>query len=155
MRGVNLLHHSTSKIFSFVPLVFLFFCKFVTYFGSIVFFLDPYFSLMRTYMIVDFLWQISSYLFDYSWRLWQSDIQTILHAFSTLSRNINSNALEKQQDELYLKCERWLLGSKIIRQLVIFGFASDAKSVQVIIYFSYFIFFPHCLLGFRGNFFFN
>ncbi|KAF3450391.1 hypothetical protein FNV43_RR06471 [Rhamnella rubrinervis] len=74
--------------------------------------------------------EISSHLFEYSWHLWQSDIQTILHAFSTLPQNINSNALEKQQDELCLKCERWLLGSKIIRQLVIFGFASDAKSVQ-------------------------
>ncbi|XP_024929738.3 uncharacterized protein LOC107434824 isoform X2 [Ziziphus jujuba] len=74
--------------------------------------------------------EISSHLFDYSWHLWQSDIQTILHGFSTLTQNFDSNTLKQQQEELYLKCERWLLCLKIIRQLVIFGFASDAKSVQ-------------------------
>ncbi|XP_038702472.1 importin-11-like isoform X3 [Tripterygium wilfordii] len=73
--------------------------------------------------------EISSHLFDYSWRLWQNDIQTILHGFSMLAQSHKSNALEQHQ-ELYLTCERWLLCSKIIRQLVTSGFPSDAKCVQ-------------------------
>ncbi|KAF1883849.1 hypothetical protein Lal_00038341 [Lupinus albus] len=73
--------------------------------------------------------EISSRFFDYSWRLWQSDVQTILHGFSALSQSYNSNA-EDQHHELYLTCERWLLCSKIIRQLVISGFQSDSKCFQ-------------------------
>jgi hypothetical protein len=84
-----------------------------------------------------FLWQISSQFFDYSWRLWQSDVQTLLHGFSALSQNYNSNA-DDQHHELYLTCERWLLCSKIIRQLIISGFQSDSKCFQVIIFFSCF-----------------
>ncbi|OIW01168.1 hypothetical protein TanjilG_10329 [Lupinus angustifolius] len=45
--------------------------------------------------------EISSRFFDYSWRLWQSDVQTILHGFSALSQSYNSNA-EDQHHELYL-----------------------------------------------------
>lgn len=82
-----------------------------------------------------FFWQISSHFFDYSWRLWQSDVQTILHGFSALSQSYNSNA-EDQHRELYLTCERWLLCSKIIRQLIISGFQSDSKCFQVILYLS-------------------
>ncbi|KAF5750804.1 hypothetical protein HS088_TW03G01144 [Tripterygium wilfordii] len=74
--------------------------------------------------------EISSHFFDYSWHLWQNDIQTILHGFCTLAQSHKSNALEQYQDELYLTCERWLLCLKIIRQLVISGFPSDAKCVQ-------------------------
>ncbi|BFG13727.1 hypothetical protein CerSpe_000010 [Prunus speciosa] len=74
--------------------------------------------------------EISSHFFDYSWHLWQSDVQTILHGFSTLSESYNSNTFEQHQDELYLTCERWLLCLKIIRQLVVSGFPSDAKCVQ-------------------------
>ncbi|KHN20330.1 Importin-11 [Glycine soja] len=75
------------------------------------------------------VWQISSHFFDYSWRLWQSDVQTILHGFSSLSRSCNLNA-EDQPHELYLTCERWLLCSKIVRQLIISGFQSDSKCFQ-------------------------
>ncbi|XP_020409757.1 importin-11 isoform X1 [Prunus persica] len=74
--------------------------------------------------------EISSHFFDYSWHLWQSDVQTILHGFSTLSESYNSNTFDQHQDELYLTCERWLLCLKIIRQLVVSGFPSDAKCVQ-------------------------
>lgn len=80
---------------------------------------------------MDILWQISSRFFDYSWHLWQSDVQTLLHGFSTLSQSYNSNTLEQHHDELYLTCERWLLCLKIIRQLIVSGFPSDAKCVQV------------------------
>ncbi|KAK9930777.1 hypothetical protein M0R45_018088 [Rubus argutus] len=74
--------------------------------------------------------EISSRFFDYSWHLWQSDVQTLLHGFSTLSQSYNSNTLEQHHDELYLTCERWLLCLKIIRQLIVSGFPSDAKCVQ-------------------------
>ncbi|KAK9290028.1 hypothetical protein L1049_008191 [Liquidambar formosana] len=74
--------------------------------------------------------EISSHFFDYSWRLWQSDVQTILHGFSTFEQSFSSNASEQHHDDLYLICERWLLCLKIIRQLIISGFLSDAKSMQ-------------------------
>lgn len=78
-----------------------------------------------------FLWQISSHFFDYCWRLWQSDVQTILHGFSAVVQSYNPNALEQRHDELYLTSERWLLCLKIIRQLIVSGFQSDAKCIQV------------------------
>ncbi|XP_065852108.1 uncharacterized protein [Euphorbia lathyris] len=74
--------------------------------------------------------EISSQFFDYCWRLWQSDVQTILHGFSALAQSYNTNALEKHHDDLYLTSERWLLCLKIIRQLIISGFQSDAKCMQ-------------------------
>lgn len=74
--------------------------------------------------------EISSHFFDYSWRLWQSDVQTILRDFSALAQCISSDASEQHQGDLYLLCERWLLCLKIIRQLIISGFPSDAKCVQ-------------------------
>ncbi|XP_004492469.1 uncharacterized protein [Cicer arietinum] len=73
--------------------------------------------------------EISSHFFDYCWRLWQSDVQAILHGFSALSQNYNSNA-DDQRHELYLTCERWLLCSKIIRQFIFSGFQSDSKCFQ-------------------------
>ncbi|XP_021891017.1 importin-11 [Carica papaya] len=74
--------------------------------------------------------EITSHFFDYSWHLWQTDVQTILHGFSTIAQSYNSNPLEQHHDELYLTCERWFWCLKIIRQLVISGFPSDAKCVQ-------------------------
>lgn len=70
--------------------------------------------------------EIASQFFDYSWNLWQTDIQKILHGFLVLVQN-NS---ELHHDDMYLICERWFLCSKIIRQLIVSGFPSDAKSVQ-------------------------
>jgi hypothetical protein len=60
-------------------------------------------------------------------------MQTILNGFSTLSQSYNSNDPNQYHDELSLMCERWLLCLKIIRQLIISGFPSDAKCVQVVI----------------------
>uniref|UniRef100_A0A5B7A9N8 Putative importin-11 isoform X1 n=1 Tax=Davidia involucrata TaxID=16924 RepID=A0A5B7A9N8_DAVIN len=74
--------------------------------------------------------EISSHFFDYSWHLWQSDVQTILHGFSALTQNFNPNASDPHHDDIYLTCERWLLCLKIIRQLIISGFPSDAKSIK-------------------------
>ncbi|KAG8374436.1 hypothetical protein BUALT_Bualt11G0131600 [Buddleja alternifolia] len=70
--------------------------------------------------------EIASQFFDYSWHLWQTDVQNILHGFSMLAQN----ASELNHDDIYLTCERWFLCSKIIRQLVVSGFPSDAKSIQ-------------------------
>ncbi|KAL6574582.1 hypothetical protein OROMI_011867 [Orobanche minor] len=69
--------------------------------------------------------EIASQFFDYSWHLWQTDVQNILHGFSALTQN----ASELQRGDIYLTCERWLLCSKIIRQLIIFGFPSDSNSI--------------------------
>ncbi|GFQ04997.1 importin-11 [Phtheirospermum japonicum] len=70
--------------------------------------------------------EIASQFFDYSWHLWQTDVQNILHGFSALAQN----ASELNHSGIHLTCERWLLCSKIIRQLIISGFPSDSKSIQ-------------------------
>ncbi|KAI4302663.1 hypothetical protein MLD38_038384 [Melastoma candidum] len=74
--------------------------------------------------------KISSQFFDFSWHLWQSDIQTILQGFSSLAQSHHTNGSEQHNDELHLTCERWLLCLKIIRQLVVSGYPNDAKSMQ-------------------------
>ncbi|KAH6769284.1 ARM repeat superfamily protein [Perilla frutescens var. frutescens] len=70
--------------------------------------------------------EIASQFFDYSWNLWQTDVQKILHGFLVLAQNSS----ELQHDDMYLICERWFLCSKIIRQLIVSGFQSDSKSIQ-------------------------
>lgn len=74
--------------------------------------------------------EISSHLFDYSWNLWKSDMEQILQGFSVLVQTFGSNTTEQHLNEQFLICERWLLCMKIIRQLIISGFQSDAKSMQ-------------------------
>lgn len=74
--------------------------------------------------------EICTQFFDYSWHLWQTDVQTILHGFSALAQTFGGSATELHHDDLYLTCERWFLCSKIIRQLIISGFPSDAKTLQ-------------------------
>ncbi|KAG5584745.1 hypothetical protein H5410_045179 [Solanum commersonii] len=74
--------------------------------------------------------EICTQFFDYSWHLWQTDVQTILHGFSALAQTFGGGAAELHHDDLYLTCERWFLCSKIIRQLIISGFLSDAKTLQ-------------------------
>ncbi|XP_042054503.1 importin-11-like isoform X1 [Salvia splendens] len=70
--------------------------------------------------------EIASQFFDYSWDLWLTDLQKILHGFFLLAQN----SPELHQDDMYLICERWFLCSKIIRQLIVSGFQSDSKSLQ-------------------------
>ncbi|KAL3826139.1 hypothetical protein ACJIZ3_022168 [Penstemon smallii] len=70
--------------------------------------------------------EIASQFFDFSWKLWQTDVQNILHGFFMLAQN----ASEFNHDDIYLTCERWFLCSKIIRQLIVSGFPSDAYSIQ-------------------------
>ncbi|CAA6661833.1 unnamed protein product [Spirodela intermedia] len=74
--------------------------------------------------------EIASHLFEYSWNLWKTDVQKILQDLSGLSQCLPSNSLVLQQDNLLLICERWLLCSKIIRQLIISGYPSDATSLE-------------------------
>ncbi|KAF9615761.1 hypothetical protein IFM89_026227 [Coptis chinensis] len=62
--------------------------------------------------------------------LHQNDWQAILSAFSALTQSFASNAPVEHQDDLYLTCERWLFCLKAVRQLIISGFQSDAKSMQ-------------------------
>ncbi|KAL9250472.1 Importin-11-like protein [Drosera capensis] len=77
--------------------------------------------------------EISSQFFDYSWHLWQSDLQRVLQGFAALMQNLSSSTTDKKyQDELYLVCERWLLCLKMIRQLTISGFPTDARSLQAV-----------------------
>ncbi|CAN6439546.1 unnamed protein product [Victoria cruziana] len=76
--------------------------------------------------------EICSHFLEYSWGLWQRDFQTIFHRFSSLSQASFVAAAIEGQDDLWLICERWLLCLKIIRQMILFGFPSDAKSVQVV-----------------------
>ncbi|KAF3684182.1 putative pyruvate decarboxylase isozyme 2 [Capsicum annuum] len=76
------------------------------------------------------LLDICKQFFDYSWHLWQTDVQTILHGFSALAQTFGRIAAELHHDDLYLTCERWFLCSKIIRQLIISGFPSDARTLQ-------------------------
>ncbi|CAN4115888.1 unnamed protein product [Withania somnifera] len=74
--------------------------------------------------------EICAQFFDYNWHLWQTDLQTILHSFSAPAQTFGGSAAELHHDDLYLTCERWFLCSKIIRQLIISGFPSDAKTLQ-------------------------
>ncbi|KAI3473132.1 hypothetical protein Pfo_030424 [Paulownia fortunei] len=70
--------------------------------------------------------EIASQFFDYSWHLWQTDVQNILHGFTVVAQN----ASELHHDDIFLTCERWFLCSKIICQLIVSGFPSDARSIQ-------------------------
>ncbi|XP_051113864.1 uncharacterized protein LOC127239659 [Andrographis paniculata] len=70
--------------------------------------------------------EIASQFFEYCWHLWQNDIQNILHGFAILAQD----ASDLNHDDIYLTCERCFLCSKIIRQLIVSGFPSDAISIQ-------------------------
>ncbi|XP_072975414.1 uncharacterized protein [Typha angustifolia] len=74
--------------------------------------------------------EITGHLFDYTWNLWKSDLQTILQSFSSLSQCIDINSFMEQSSDLLFICERWLLCLKIVRQLIISGCPSDTTSAQ-------------------------
>lgn len=74
--------------------------------------------------------EITNQFFEYCWCLWQTDMQRILQGFSVLAQNFSLSSAEIQHEDLHLTCERWFLCSKIIRQLIISGFPSDAKTMQ-------------------------
>uniref|UniRef100_A0A0E0EGH6 Importin N-terminal domain-containing protein n=1 Tax=Oryza meridionalis TaxID=40149 RepID=A0A0E0EGH6_9ORYZ len=68
--------------------------------------------------------EITSHLFEYTWNLWKSDVQTILQNLSMLSQRSDIDSILEQSNDLMLICDRWLLCLKIIRQLIFSGYAS-------------------------------
>ncbi|KAL2621919.1 hypothetical protein R1flu_002124 [Riccia fluitans] len=74
--------------------------------------------------------EITSQLFDYTWHHWFADMQIILQGFSLVLGNPESGLQPDQGKALSLTCERWLLCSKVLKRMLLFGFQSDAKSIQ-------------------------
>lgn len=70
--------------------------------------------------------QITSQLLDHVWSQWCSDLSTILSGLPTALAAPTS----PQTQPLLLHFERWLLLLKILRRLVVFGFPSDAKTLE-------------------------
>jgi hypothetical protein len=58
-------------------------------------------------------------------------MQIILQGFSAFLANPEMGLPPEQGKALSLTCERWLLCTKVLRRMLLFGFQSDAKSVQV------------------------
>uniref|UniRef100_K3ZQD4 Importin N-terminal domain-containing protein n=1 Tax=Setaria italica TaxID=4555 RepID=K3ZQD4_SETIT len=74
--------------------------------------------------------EITGHLFDYTWNLWKSDVQTILQNLSMLSQRNDIDSILEQSNDLILICDRWLLCLKIVRQLIFSGYASDSRTAQ-------------------------
>ncbi|RLM87666.1 importin-11 [Panicum miliaceum] len=74
--------------------------------------------------------EITGHLFEYTWNLWKSDVQTILQNLSMLSQRNDLDSILEQSNNLILICDRWLLCLKIIRQLIFSGYASDSRTAQ-------------------------
>ncbi len=70
--------------------------------------------------------KITKQLLDHVWGQWCSDLSTIL---SGLPEALASPS-GAQAQPLLLHFERWLLLLKILRRLVVFGFPSDAKTLE-------------------------
>ena len=76
--------------------------------------------------------QVTAQYFEYTWRHWCSDTQGILQGLQTLLAGPQSAILVADQDQaLRLTCERWMLCLKVLRRMLVHGFQSDARSVQV------------------------
>ncbi|KAK8461169.1 hypothetical protein SEVIR_2G454900v4 [Setaria viridis] len=74
--------------------------------------------------------EITGHLFDYTWNLWKSDVQTILQNLSMLLQRNDRDSILEQSNDLILICDRWLLCLKIVRQLIFSGYASDSRTAQ-------------------------
>ncbi|KAL6657254.1 hypothetical protein ACP70R_005034 [Stipagrostis hirtigluma subsp. patula] len=74
--------------------------------------------------------EITSHLFEYTWNLWKSDVQTILQNLSMLLQRNDLESILEQSNDLILICDRWLLCLKIVRQLIFSGYASDSRTAQ-------------------------
>lgn len=76
--------------------------------------------------------QVTAQYFEYTWHHWCSDTQGILQGLQTLLADPQSAILVADQDHaLRLTCERWMLCLKVLRRVLVHGFQSDARSVQV------------------------
>uniref|UniRef100_A0A0A9D5B9 Uncharacterized protein n=1 Tax=Arundo donax TaxID=35708 RepID=A0A0A9D5B9_ARUDO len=74
--------------------------------------------------------EITSHLFEYTWNLWKSNVQTILQNLSMLSQRNDIDSILEQSNDLILICDQWLLCLKIVRQLIFSGYASDSRTAQ-------------------------
>lgn len=95
--------------------------------------------------------QITSHLFEYTWNLWKSDVQTILQNLSMLSQRSDIDSILEQSNDLMLICDRWLLCLKIIRQLIFSGYASDSTTAQVVIISILIISFAHSFIVLQSS----
>jgi hypothetical protein len=76
--------------------------------------------------------EITLQYFDYTWHHWCADTQGIIQGLSSIIRGTESDHLSTDQEQtLRLTCERWMLCLKVLRRMLLHGFQSDAKSVQV------------------------
>lgn len=79
-----------------------------------------------------YILQITSQYFEYTWHHWCTDTQGILQGLQTLIAGPQGALVAADQDQaLRLTCERWMLCLKVLRRMLLHGFQSDAKSVQV------------------------
>lgn len=67
---------------------------------------------------------IAHMLFDHIWSQWGSDTNVILTSLTPAISNPNHNP------SLLLHFERWLILLKIMRRLILFGYPSDARTLQ-------------------------
>ncbi|CAN6176755.1 unnamed protein product [Urochloa humidicola] len=74
--------------------------------------------------------EITGHLFEHTWNLWKSDVQTILQNLSMLSQRNDIDSILEQSNDLILICDRWLLCLKIVRQLIFSGYPSDSRTAQ-------------------------
>jgi len=89
---------------------------------------------------------MTSQLFDYAWHHWRSDVQTILQEFSAIVQSpIGTVFSMERQQALQLTCERWLLCLKTLQRMIVSGFQSDAKNIQVCCFFQFNKLRPFCL----------
>jgi hypothetical protein len=95
--------------------------------------------------------EITSHLFEYTWNLWKSDVQTILQNLSMLSQRSDIDSILEQSNDLMLICDRWLLCLKIIRQLIFSGYASDSTTAQVVIISILIISFAHSFIVLQSS----
>ncbi|KAJ7540520.1 hypothetical protein O6H91_10G020100 [Diphasiastrum complanatum] len=75
--------------------------------------------------------EITSQLFDYTWQHWCNDTQLILQELSTLLLTSEGGSISSELGQTWsLMCERWLVCLKALRRMLVFGFQSDARSLQ-------------------------
>nr|BAC75567.1 putative Ran binding protein 11-like [Oryza sativa Japonica Group] len=53
--------------------------------------------------------EITSHLFEYTWNLWKSDVQTILQNLSMLSQRSDIDSILEQSNDLMLICDRFIV----------------------------------------------
>lgn len=81
---------------------------------------------------LSFILQVTAQYFEYTWHHWCTDTQGILQGLQRLLAGPQSSILIADHDQsLRLTCERWMLCLKVLRRMLVHGYQSDAKFVQV------------------------